>query len=106
MRGHSNIQGLTDIGLMSNLLPGYMNLPTDKEPDFATYMKSRQFKPLLPGQTSYWQNYSKFFVSFQKAMFGKAATPENDCAYDYLPKLDVPTYDVLRFVRAAATRGR
>ena len=98
LRGHSNIQGLTDIGLMSNLLPGYMNLPTDKEPDFATYMKSRQFKPLLPGQTSYWQNYSKFFVSFQKAMFGKAATPENNWAYDYLPKLDVPTYDVLRFV--------
>ncbi len=24
LRGHSNIQGLTDLGLMSNLLPGYM----------------------------------------------------------------------------------
>jgi formate dehydrogenase major subunit len=23
LRGHSNIQGLTDLGLMSNLLPGY-----------------------------------------------------------------------------------
>ena len=28
LRGHSNIQGLTDIGLMSNLLPGYLTLPT------------------------------------------------------------------------------
>ncbi|MFX5761036.1 hypothetical protein ABTE44_20110, partial [Acinetobacter baumannii] len=27
LRGHSNIQGLTDIGLMSNLLPGYMAVP-------------------------------------------------------------------------------
>ena len=27
LRGHSNIQGLTDIGLMSNLLPGYLTLP-------------------------------------------------------------------------------
>ena len=27
LRGHSNIQGLTDLGLMSNLLPGYMTLP-------------------------------------------------------------------------------
>ncbi|MBV9653626.1 MAG: formate dehydrogenase-N subunit alpha [Acetobacteraceae bacterium] len=96
LRGHSNIQGLTDIGLMSNLLPGYMNLPTDKEPDLATYMKTRQFKPLRPGQTSYWQNYSKFFVSFMKAMYGRAATADNEYAYEYLPKMDVPTYDVLR----------
>lgn len=96
LRGHSNIQGLTDLGLMSHLLTGYLNMPTEKEPDLATYMASRQFKPLRPGQTSYWQNYSKFFVSFMKAMFGDAARAENSWAYDYLPKLDVPSYDVLR----------
>lgn len=98
LRGHSNIQGLTDIGLMSNLLPGYLNIPTDAEPDFKTYMSTRQFKPLRPAQTSYWQNYGKFFVSFQKAMWGDAARAENDWAYDYLPKLDVPNYDVLRMI--------
>jgi formate dehydrogenase major subunit len=27
LRGHSNIQGLTDLGLLTNLLPGYMTLP-------------------------------------------------------------------------------
>jgi formate dehydrogenase major subunit len=96
LRGHSNIQGLTDLGLMSNLLPGYLTLPTDKEVDLNSYMSSRQFKPLRPNQTSYWQNYRKFFVSFQKAMWGSAATTENSFAYDYLPKLDVPSYDVLR----------
>ena len=96
LRGHSNIQGLTDIGLMSNLLPGYMTLPTDREVDYTTYMSSRAFKPLRPGQMSYWQNYGKFFVSFQKSMWGAAATKENNFAYDYLPKLDVPAYDVLR----------
>ena len=85
LRGHSNIQGLTDIGLLSNSLPGYMNLPLDKEKDFATYMSTRGYKPLRPNQTSFWQNYKKFFVSFQKAMFGAAATPENDFAYDWLP---------------------
>ncbi len=95
LRGHSNIQGLTDVGLMSHLMPGYLNMPTQKEPDLATYMSSRGFKPLRPGQTSYWQNYKKFFVSFQKSIFGKAATAENDWAYNYLPKLDV-TYDILR----------
>jgi formate dehydrogenase major subunit len=96
LRGHSNIQGLTDLGLMSNLIPGYLTLPTDKEPDFAAYMEKRGFKPLRPGQMSYWQNYKKFFVSFQKAMWGPAATAENDFAYNYLPKIDVPSYDVLR----------
>ena len=96
LRGHSNIQGLTDIGLMSNLIPGYLTLATEKEPDFATYMSTRGFKPLRPNQMSYWQNYKKFMVSFLKAMWGPAATPENNFAFDYLPKLDVPAYDILR----------
>jgi len=96
LRGHSNIQGLTDLGLMSNLLPGYLTLPTEKEPTFDAYMSTRGFKPLRPNQMSYWQNYKKFFVSFQKAMWGSAATADNNFAYDWLPKLDVPTYDVLR----------
>ena len=95
LRGHSNIQGLTDLGLMSNLIPGYLTLANDREPDYATYMRTRQFKPLRPNQTSFWQNYSKFFVSFAKSMYGNAATKDNDWAYDWLPKLDV-TYDVLR----------
>jgi formate dehydrogenase major subunit len=96
LRGHSNIQGLTDIGLMSNLIPGYLTIPTEKEPTFETYMSPRGFKPLRPDQMSYWQNYKKFFVSFLKSMWGPAATPENNFAYDYLPKLDVPGYDILR----------
>ncbi len=96
LRGHSNIQGLTDIGLMSNLLPGYLTLPTEREVTREVYMSSRGFKPLQPNQMSYWQNYGKFFVSFMKSMWGSAATRENDFAFDWLPKLDVPAYDVLR----------
>lgn len=96
LRGHSNIQGLTDLGLMSHLLPGYLDAPIDQETDLKAYLAPRQFKPLRPGQTSYWQNYPKFFVSLQKAVFGAAATAQNDWAYDYIPKLDVPSYDVLR----------
>jgi formate dehydrogenase major subunit len=96
LRGHSNIQGLTDLGLMSHLLPGYLDIPTDGAPDLDNYMSTHLFKPLRPNQTSYWQNYRKFFVSFQKAMWGAAATKDNDWAYDYLPKLDVDSYDILR----------
>jgi formate dehydrogenase major subunit len=96
LRGHSNIQGLTDLGLMSNLIPGYLTIPTEKEVSLDAYMSTRGFKPLRPDQMSYWQNYKKFFVSFQKSMWGETATAENNWAYDNLPKLDVPGYDVLR----------
>jgi formate dehydrogenase major subunit len=41
LRGHSNIQGLTDLGLMSNLIPGYLTLPVEKEQDRATYLSTR-----------------------------------------------------------------
>jgi formate dehydrogenase major subunit len=54
----------------------------------------RTLKPLRPGQMSYWQNYPKFHVSLMKSWYGKAATKENDWAYDWLPKLD-KLYDIL-----------
>ena len=95
LRGHSNIQGLTDLGLLSNLLPGYMSLPFEREQNYEDYIKARALKPLRPNQMSYWQNYSKFYVSLMKAWWGNAATKENNWAYDYLPKLD-RGYDVLQ----------
>src|SRR5438046_7688728 len=33
LRGHSNIQGLTDLGLLSEALPGYLSLPKEAETD-------------------------------------------------------------------------
>lgn len=95
LRGHSNIQGLTDLGLLSNTLPGYMTLPGELEVDYAKFIEKRALKPLRPKATSYWQNYEKFHVSFMKAWYGTAATKENDWAYDYLPKLD-KLHDVLQ----------
>ncbi|MDG0835565.1 formate dehydrogenase-N subunit alpha [Pelomonas saccharophila] len=95
LRGHSNIQGLTDLGLLSTSLTGYMSLARDSEQDLETYYKPRATKPLRPGQMSFWQNYPKFFVSQQKAWWGKAATKENDWAFHYLPKWD-KGYDVLQ----------
>lgn len=95
LRGHSNIQGLTDLGLMSNLLPGYMTLPNEPEQDYGKYIAARALKPLRPNQLSYWQNYGKFHVSLMKAWWGKAATAENNWAFDYLPKLD-KLYDMLQ----------
>ncbi len=95
LRGHSNIQGLTDLGLLSNLLPGYLTLPGEKETDYQGYIAKRALKPLRPGQMSYWQNYGKFHVSLMKSWYGNAATKENNWCFDWLPKLD-RVYDVLQ----------
>lgn len=95
LRGHSNIQGLTDLGLLSNSLPGYLTLAGDKEQDFKTFLDKRAFKPLRPGQMSFWQNYPAFHVSLMKSWYGNAATKENNWCYEWLPKLD-KVYDVLQ----------
>jgi formate dehydrogenase major subunit len=96
LRGHSNIQGLTDLGVMSQLLPGYLGCPTEAEPTLKAYLENRTPKALRPGQMNYWQNYPKFMVSLLKAWYGAAATKDNDFAYHFLPKND-KVYDVLAF---------
>ena len=96
LRGHSNIQGLTDLGLMTQLLPGYLNLPVDKEQTWEQFVAARSPKPLRPNQLSYYQNADKFLVSLMKAWWGNAATAENHWCFDYLPKLD-KYYDMLQF---------
>jgi formate dehydrogenase major subunit len=95
LRGHSNIQGLTDLGLLTDLLPGYMTLPSEKEADYTAYIGKRTPKPLRPNQLNYWSNYPKFHVSLMKAWFGNAATKENNWCFEWLPKLDKP-HDVLQ----------
>jgi len=95
LRGHSNIQGLTDLGLLSSSLPGYLTMPKEVEQDYSGYIASRTQKPLRANQMSYWQNYPKFHVSLMKAWYGPAATLENNWGYDFLPKLD-KEYDMLQ----------
>ena len=95
LRGHSNVQGITDIGTLTASLPGYLAMPTDNEPTLESHLAKRTFTPLQENQVSYWQNYRNFYVSFLKGMYGKNATPENQFGYDWLPKLDV-AYDALK----------
>lgn len=95
LRGHSNIQGLTDLGLLSNSLPGYLTLASDDETNYDAYIAKRAYEPSRPGQVSYWKNYGKFYVSLMKAWYGDSATAANDYCYDWMPKLD-KLYDVLQ----------
>lgn len=101
LRGHSNIQGLTDLGLLSQSLPGYLTLPSEKQTDLETYLKANTPKALLPGQVNYWGNYPKFFVSMMKTFYGDKAQKDNSWGFDWLPKWD-KGYDVLQYFEMMA----
>jgi len=94
LRGHANVQGITDMNLVAGVLPGYLRMASDAEQDFQKFLEVRSPKPLRPGQMSFLQNYPKFHVSLMKAWYGAAATKENNYAYDWLPKHNT-AYDVL-----------
>lgn len=94
LRGHANVQGVTDQCAYSEVLPGYLSAPTDADDTREKYVAARTPKPLRPNQMNFPQNFPKWHVSQQKAWFGDAATKENDYAYDWLPKRD-GAYDVL-----------
>ena len=91
LRGHSNIQGATDMAGIFDILPGYLKMPNPADADLATYLKRitpTLSKPDPWDSYNYWSNTPKFAVSFLKAMYGPAATKENDFAFHYLPKID------------------
>ncbi len=91
LRGHSNIQGATDMAGIFDNLPGYLKVPAPADTDFAAYSKRITPNPSKPGEWAsfnYWSNTPKFAVSFLKAMYGDAAKKENDWAFNYLPKVD------------------
>lgn len=91
LRGHSNIQGATDMAGIFDNLPGYLKVPIPADTDFAAYSKRitpTTSKPSEWDSFNYWANTPKFAVSFLKAMYGDAAKKENDWAFNYLPKVD------------------
>ncbi len=94
LRGHSNVQGITDMCLYSDALPGYLGAPLDSDVDRKSYLEKRTPKAMRPNQMNFPQNYPKWWTSLMKSFYGKEATPENDFCYDWMPKKDA-SYDVL-----------
>jgi formate dehydrogenase major subunit len=91
LRGHSNIQGATDMAGIFDNLPGYLKVPVPADTDFKTYIERITPKPSKPRvweSFNYWSNTPKFAVSLLKAMYGDVATKQNDWAFHYLPKVD------------------
>jgi formate dehydrogenase major subunit len=85
LRGHSTIQGATDISTLYDTLPGYLPQPAayDRTHENLSSYIAHEGMP-----TGYWSNFSKFIVSLLKAWYGDAATPENDFGFSWLPRVD------------------
>ena len=81
LRGHSNIQGATDVAGIFDSLPGYLKVPNPTDKDFAAWMTRitpGSSKPKDWDSFNYYSNTPKFAVSFLKSMYGDAATKQND----------------------------
>jgi formate dehydrogenase major subunit len=82
LRGHTSIQGSTDIPTLYDLLPGYLPMPKAKrDQTFERYVEDNG------SNAGWWSEFPKYTVSLLKAWWGDAARPDNGWAYDYLPRL-------------------
>src|SRR2546427_5815584 len=73
LRGHSNIQGATDMGGTFEILPGYLKTPSGAVQTLAEYLEKGPPTTLNKqawASMNYWQNYPKFMVSLLKAYGG------------------------------------
>jgi formate dehydrogenase-N alpha subunit len=86
LRGESNVQGSTDMGLLFHLLPGYIASPAVADQTLEDYIKNYTPVTVDPKSANWWGNYSKYIVSLLKAWYGDNATAENQFAYNFVPK--------------------
>ena len=85
MRGHSTIQGSTDLATLYDVL-ARLPAAAGRRPSSTRRSTSYVEHEGLP--TGYWANFRKFIVSLLKAWYGDAATPENDFGFSWLPRVD------------------
>jgi formate dehydrogenase major subunit len=83
LRGHSSIQGSTDIPTLYDILPGYLPMPffEGDSNTLDTYLKKHT------SAAGWWNNFDKYAVSLLKAWYGEAATAENEFGFHFLPRV-------------------
>jgi len=89
LRGESNVQGSTDYGILFHILPGYNPTPNASLVDLGTYIEKNSPKTSEPKSVNWWANRGKYITSYLKAIYGEAATKDNDFGYSWMPKIDV-----------------
>ena len=83
LRGHASIQGSTDIPTLFDILPGYIPMPRvgSEQATLSGYLSQHSREGGL------WSYLPAYLVSLLKAYYGRHATPDNDFAFGYLPRL-------------------
>ena len=97
MRGHSTIQGSTDLATLYDALPGYLPQPCADE----GHETLESYVAMEGLATGYWANFRKFIVSLLKAWYGEAASWENDFCFSWLPRVDADYSQLPYFDRMA-----
>ena len=98
MRGHSTIQGATDLSTLYDTLPGYLPQPAAYD---HTHENLNSYIAHEGMPTGYWANFSKFIVSLLKAWYGNAAIPDNDFGFSWLPRVEADYSQLAYFDRMA-----
>ena len=86
-RGHANIQGNTDHAISWEILPGYLRIPAPGQKNLNDYVSQSAPKKFDANSWNFFgTNYRNFMVSLLKTWYGDAAKPENEFAFDFVPK--------------------
>src|SRR5215470_2184187 len=86
-RGHANIQGNTDHAISWEILPGYLRIPAPGQKNLNDYVSQSAPKKFDANSWNFFgTNYRNFMVSLLKTWYGDAARPENEFAFDFVPK--------------------
>src|SRR6476646_8285238 len=83
LRGHSSIQGSTDIPTLYNILPGYLPMPATHH-----YGGLKEYIEMTSAPAGWWGKMDTYIVSLLRAWWGAAAKKENDFCFSYLPRID------------------
>lgn len=82
LRGHTSIQGSTDIATLYDLMPGYLPQPHARRPHgtLADYLR------VETPPTGWWGEFPKYAVSLLRSWYGGEASAENGWGYDWLAR--------------------
>ena len=84
LRGHTSIQGSTDIPTLYNLLPGYIPMPRAEDKGKGL----GHFVDVNTPRAGFWGHMDAYVVSLLRAWYGDASTRDNEWAFANLPLID------------------
>ncbi len=88
LRGECSAQGSPDNGILSEVYPGYMPVPSASLVDREAYLAKHAPGYKDPKSINWWVNRDKYIVSYLKSLFGGNSSKYNDFAYSWLAKFD------------------